>query len=144
MPIQIIMTEGLISKKTAQQMHIDVGEAFLDINGLNGNTFMTPNIIGEVLFVEKGLTFANLHVTDIAIIELRVPSFALSTQEQKNQFVSRVTDIVKKATDGKLENEKIWVNAVYAVDGMWGIGGKAYTIEELGKAIGEAAKTQAC
>lgn len=139
MPIQIIMTEGLISKKTAQQLHHDVGEVFLDLHDLKGNTFMTPNIIGEVLFVEQGLTFANLQVTDIAIVELRVPSFALSTQEQKKQFVTRVTDIVKKAAGGKLTSEQIWVNAVYAVDGMWGIGGKTYTIEELGDAIGEAA-----
>ncbi len=144
MPVQIIMTEGLISKKTAQQMHCDVGEVFLDLHDLNGNAFMTPNVIGEVIFVEKGLTFANLHVTDIAIVELRVPSFALGSQEQKDQFVSRVTDIVRKATDGKLANEQIWVNAVYAVDGMWGIGGKAYTIEELGQSIGEAAQAQAC
>jgi len=139
MPIQIIMTEGLISKKTAQQMHHDVGEAFLDLHDLNGNAFMTPNVIGEVVFVEQGLTFANLQVTDIAIVELRVPSFALNTESQKKQFVARATDIVKQAAGGKLTNEQIWVNAVYAVDGIWGIGGKTYTIEELGKAIGEAA-----
>jgi hypothetical protein len=45
---------------------------------------------------------------------------------------------VLKATDGKLPIENIWVNAVYAVDGIWGIGGKAYTNEQLGEAIGKA------
>lgn len=143
MPVQIIMTEGLISKETAQKIHSEVGETFLDVHGLSGNTFMTPNIIGEVVFVEKGLTFSGNEVKDIAIVELRVPAFAFGEQEQKTQFVERVTDIVLKATDGKLPIENIWVNAVYAVDGIWGIGGKNYTNEQLGEAIGTAASANA-
>lgn len=139
MPVQIILTEGLVSKKDAQQLHHDVADIFLDLHDLDGNAFMTPNIIGEVIFVEQGLTFSNKQVSDLAIVELRVPSFALNTQEQKDQFVERVTETVKKAAGGKLTNEQIWVNAVYAVDGLWGIGGKAYTIEELGESISKAA-----
>lgn len=143
MPVQIIMTEGLMSKEAAQQLHHNVAKIFLDLHEISGNSFMMPNIIGEVVFVEQGLTFANQQVTDIAIVELRVPSFALSTQEQKNQFVERVTNTVEKAADGKLKTDQIWVNAVYAVEGLWGIAGKAYTNEELGEAIGNAAETQA-
>jgi len=139
MPIQIIVTEGLINKATAQQMHNDVAEIFLDLHDISGNAFMAPNIIGEVIFVEKGLTFSNQQVADLAIVELRVPSFALSSQEQKDQFVKRVTDIVEKAAMGKLKPDQIWVNAVYAVEGLWGIAGKAFTNQEMGEAIGKAA-----
>jgi phenylpyruvate tautomerase PptA (4-oxalocrotonate tautomerase family) len=143
MPIQIIMTEGLVSKEEAQKMHHDVAETLLDLHGISGNAFMRPNVIGEVVFVEKGLTFSDQQVKDIAIVELRVPSFVLSTQEQKNEFVKRVTAIVQKAAGDKLAIENIWVNAVYAVEGVWGIAGKAYTNEELGAAIGKAAESQA-
>ncbi|MBL4789748.1 MAG: hypothetical protein JKY60_12140 [Kordiimonadaceae bacterium] len=139
MPIQIIMTEGLISKETAQQLHHDVAEIFLDLHDLSGNSFMAPNIIGEVIFVERGLTFSNQQVADLAIVELRVPSFALSGQEQKDAFVKRVTDTVEKAAAGKLKSSQIWVNAVYAVEGLWGIGGKAYSNEEMLENIGAAA-----
>ncbi len=142
MPVQIIMTEGLVSKETAQQLHHEVGEIFLDLHNITGNAFMAPNIIGEVIFVEKGLTFSGQKNNDIVIVELRVPSFTFSAQEQKSQFVMRVTNAVKKATDNNLASEQIWVNAVYAVEGLWGIAGKAYTNEELGKAIGKASKLQ--
>ncbi len=99
MPVQIIITEGLVSKEVARK------------------------------------------AKDIAIVELRMPSFALDTQKQKNQFVERVTAIVKTAVGEKLPIENIWVNAVHAVDGIWGIGGKAYTNEDLGEAIGKAAES---
>ena len=139
MPVQIILTEGLLSKTNAQQLHHDVTEIFLDLHDLEGNSFMTPNVIGEVIFAEKGLTFSNKQVSDLAIVELRVPSFAFATREQKEQFVARVTDTVESAAGGKLPRNQIWVNAVYAVDGLWGIAGKAYTIEELSESIGKAA-----
>lgn len=140
MPIEVIMTEGLVSKADAQKMHREIAETFLAKHNIAGNAFMTPNIIGEVTFVEKGLSFSNLEPADIAIVELRAPGFALESQEQKEQFVSEVTQIVLRATAGKLPIEQIWVNMVYAVDGMWGIGGKAYTNADLGAAIGAAAE----
>lgn len=139
MPVQIIMTEGLVTKEKAQEIHHAVTEVFLQLHQMSENAFMVPNVIGEVVFVEKGLTFAGKEVKDIAIVELRVPSFAFGTQEQKTAFVERVTDIVLKATDNKLPIDQIWVNAVYAVDGLWGIAGRAYTNEDLGNAISEAA-----
>jgi len=139
MPIQIIMTEGLVAKSEAQQLHCDVAQAFLDAHQIGANPFMLPNIIGEVVFMEKGLTFAGKKVTDLAIVELRVPSFTFGSQEQRNQFVETVTERVFKAASGKLSKEQIWVNAVYAVDGIWGIAGKAYTNAELGQAIQKAA-----
>ena len=61
--------------------------------------------------------------------------------DQRQQFVSRVTKMVQEETS--LPIEQIWVNAVYAVEGMWGIAGKAYTNEELGEAIGKAANAEA-
>jgi len=138
MPIQIIMTEGLISVEAAQEMHQKVGQAFLDNHQISDNRFMLPNIIGEVVFMNKELTFSGLQVAPIAIVELRVPSFTFGTQKQKDQFVQEVTDIVHTITDGKLPKESIWVNAVYTVDGLWGIAGRAYTNEQLGESIKQA------
>lgn len=135
MPIQIIVTDGLISKSAAQKMHQAVGQAFLDHHQISDNRFMLPNIVGEVVFIDPDVTFAGLAPAPIAVVELRVPSFTFGTQEQKTRFVQDVTDIVLTHTEGKLAKESIWVNAVYAVDGLWGIAGKAYTNEQLGNAI---------
>ncbi|WP_250656276.1 tautomerase family protein [Alkalimarinus coralli] len=135
MPIQITMTEGLVSHEAAKKMHQEVGQAFLDNHQISDNRFMLPNVIGEVVFIDKGLTFAGLQVSTLAIVELKVPSFTFGTQAQKDKFVKDVTDIVLTYTDGKLPKESIWVSAVYAVDGLWGIAGKAYKNEQLGESI---------
>lgn len=119
-------------------MHQAVGQAFLDNHQISDNRFMLPNIVGEVVFMDSELTFSGLKPSPLAIVELRVPSFTFSTQAQKDKFVREVTDIVLTHTEGKLSMESVWVNAVYAVEGLWGIAGKAYTNEELGKAIQHA------
>ncbi|MDO3386879.1 hypothetical protein QWI17_13610 [Gilvimarinus sp. SDUM040013] len=139
MPVQIIMTEGLASKVEAQKAHAEISQVFLDLHQISNNSFMLPNIIGEVVFVEEGLTFSGKATSSIAIVELRVPSFTFGTQQQKDEFVQKATDIILRATSGKLSKEHVWVNAVYAVDGLWGIAGKAYSNEELGQAIQTAA-----
>ena len=138
MPIQIIMTEGLTSKDAAQKMHRQVGQAFLDNHQISNNQFMLPNIVGEVVFMDPDITFSGLKASPIAVVELRVPSFTFGTQEQKDNFVQEATNIVFDATNGKLPKESIWVNAVYAVDGLWGIAGKAYTNDQRGVAIQQA------
>lgn len=135
MPIQIIVTDGLLSKSAAQQAHADIAQAFLDIHQISDNRFMLPNVVGEVVFVERGLTFSGKQLNALAIIELRVPSFTFGTQQQKDLFVQQATNIMLRATEGKLPKEFVWVNAVYAVDGLWGIAGKAYSNVELEQAI---------
>jgi phenylpyruvate tautomerase PptA (4-oxalocrotonate tautomerase family) len=135
MPIQIRLSEGLIPKSKAQALHHQVSQLFLDIHQLSGNLFLQPNVIGEVIFVDRDLTFANQTNTPIAVIELKVPTFTFGAPAQKEQFIEKATDMVFNACDGKLAKTAIWVNVVHTVDGLWGIGGKAYSNEALQQAI---------
>ncbi|TVZ41589.1 hypothetical protein P886_0936 [Alteromonadaceae bacterium 2753L.S.0a.02] len=139
MPIQIIVSEGLLSETDAQALHSQISQLFLDVHEISNNPFMIPNVVGEVVFMNPHLTFSGKQVGPVAIVELRVPSFTFTTQAQKDQFVAQATDIVFNACNGKLPRKSIWVNAVYAVDGLWGIEGKAYSNTELGEAIQQAA-----
>lgn len=41
-----------------------------------------------------------------------------------------MTDAIEKAAAGRLERNRIYINMLYG-DGFWGVGGKAYTDEEL-------------
>lgn len=140
MPLQIIATEGVIPVSAEQELFAAVTDTFLKLHNVLGNAFMTPNVIGEFSIVPKGRTFAGGKADDIVIVELKAPSFALETAEQKQAFVAEVTDLVVKATGGKHSRDRIYVNMVYAIDGLWGIAGKAYTNADLGAAIQAAAK----
>jgi len=139
MPIQIIATEGVIPVSAENGLFAAVTDSFLKLHNLSGNAFMTPNIIGEFSIVPKGRTYSGGKPTDIVIVEVKTPSFAFEAQDQKNAFVKDVTEAVVKATGGKHPKDQIFVNQVHAIDGIWGIGGKAYTNAELGAACHQAA-----
>lgn len=138
MPVQIIATEGVIARHRAAELHCEIVELFLSVHGLSGNRFMQPNVIGEVVFVDPDLSFANKASAKIVVVELRVPSFAFPDQQIKNEFVAQATRLVIAAAEGRLAAEQVWVNAVFAVDGLWGIGGKAYSNDQLLEEISAA------
>jgi len=138
MPLQIIATEGIFTEPAEKEVFAAVTESFLKHHNLVGNKFMTPNVIGEITIVPKGRTFAGGKPDNLVIIEIKAPSFALATQEQKQSFVMEVTEAALKASNGRVARERVYVNMVYAVDGLWGIGGRAFTNQELGEAIAGA------
>ena len=139
MPIQIIVPEGVLTPSAETEAFRKLTELLLRLHGLTGNTFMTPNIVGEVTVAPKGRTFSGGKPTAIAIFELKVPSFVLPTQELKDAWISEGTAIIEQATAGRIKRENIYSSVTYAVEGAWGIGGKAYSNAELGSAVAAAA-----
>jgi phenylpyruvate tautomerase PptA (4-oxalocrotonate tautomerase family) len=139
MPIAIIATEGILSPQSEQSAFAEITASFLRLHGLSGNPFLAPNIIGEIQQIPKGKSFAGGKPADIVIVELKVPSFVLATEEQKRAFVAEATAIMLRAGGGRIGRERIYVNMVFAVDGLWGIDGRTYTIQELGEAVAAAA-----
>ena len=139
MPIAVYATEGLLSSAAEKKAFKELTAALLKQLDLVGNTFLTPNVIGEIHIIPKGQTFSGGEPNDIVVVELKIPSFALATLDQKQGFISEATDIFVTAAGGKLPKERIFVNMVYTVDGFWGIAGKAYTNAQLGEAVQMAA-----
>ena len=138
MPLTLIVTEGVLPKQREQDTIAKLSESFLRLHGLAGNKFLTPNVIGHVQVLPNGSTFSGLKPTPVAIVEWLTPSFAFTSSEIQNAYIKEATDIVFAAANGKHPRESIWVNLKYAVDGMWGIGGKAFTNAELGAAVAAA------
>ena len=140
MPYQVIVTDGVLSDEAQQQVFAKLTDLLLELHGLTGNPFMTPNVIGEVTVAPKGKTFSGGKPADIAIIELKVPSFVLTDPQAKKTWVKASADIVHAAAEGRLPRDRIYASVTYAVEGTWGIGGTAYENNELGAAIsGQAA-----
>ena len=139
MPIQIIVPEGVLTADAEAEAFKKLTDLLLRLHGLSGNKFMTPNVIGEVTVVPKGRTFSGGKPTDIAVFELKVPSFVLPTQELKDAWIGEGTDIIEQATKGRIKREHIYASVSYAVEGAWGIGGTAYSNAALGSAVTGAA-----
>ena len=135
MTIQIIVPEGVLTADAEAEAFKKLTDLLLRLHGLSGNKFMTPNVIGEVTVVPKGRTFSGGKPTDIAVFELKVPSFVLPTQELKDAWIGEGTDIIEAAAKGRVKREHIYASVSYAVDGAWGIGGVAYSNSDLGSAV---------
>jgi hypothetical protein len=135
MPIQLIVPEGALTPAAEAEAFRQLTDLLLRLHGLSGNRFMTPNVIGEVSIVPRGRTFSAGKASDIAIFELKVPSFVLPTQELKDAWISEGTTIIEQAAQGRIKREHIFANVTYAVDGAWGIGGIAYSNADLGSAV---------
>jgi len=138
MPLTLLITEGVLPKDREQDTVARLSEAFLRLHGLAGNRFLTPNVIGHVQVLAAGSSYSGLKAAPVAIVEWLTPSFAFATREIQTAYVAEATEIIHEASGRRHPRESIWVNLKHAVDGMWGIGGKAYTNAELGELVAQA------
>ena len=90
--------------------------------------------VGESLGTDAPEPFVN--------VALRVPTFSLDTAEKRSAFVTSMTDAIQEAASGRLERDRIYINMLYG-DGFWGVGGRAYTDDELQKELEQARQLQA-
>jgi phenylpyruvate tautomerase PptA (4-oxalocrotonate tautomerase family) len=139
MPISVQVTKGLLSPKGEREVFPLIADALLQAHGLSGNRFMTPNVIGHLVVSPECDSYVAGRPQSLAIVEIKVPAITFPNAEVKQAFVGAVTDIIDRLTAGSDPRERTFVNVTYAVDGTWGIGGKAYSNAELGAAITEAA-----
>jgi len=135
MPIAIQLSSGLLTSDGERTVFSRIAAILLDVHGLSGNRFMAPNVIGHVTVVPEGTSYVEDKPQSLAVVEVKVPSVAFPTHEVQQAFVQRVTDVIDELKAGTHPRTRTFVNVTYAVDGAWGIAGKAYTKAELGAAI---------
>jgi hypothetical protein len=135
LPLTLTVTEGVLPKGKEKAAFARLSEAMLKWHGLSGNKFMTPAVIGSILVLKEEHTYSGAKETPVAFVEWKVPSFAFATREIQIGYVQEATDIIHEMSGGRQPKEHIWVNVLHAVDGAWGIAGKAMTNAELKEAV---------
>jgi phenylpyruvate tautomerase PptA (4-oxalocrotonate tautomerase family) len=139
MPITLTVPEGLLPPETETEVFAGLTRALLRVTGLEGNAFMTANVVGTLNRLPTDHVFAGGKPAPAVFIELKLPGIALTTTEAKQAFIEAATDVVERAAGGRLRRDHIWTNIVYAADEAWGIGGHAYSNAELVGVIQETA-----
>lgn len=142
MPITLTVPEGLLPPETETEMFAGLTRALLRVTQLEGNAFMTANVVGTLNKLPPDRIFAGGKPTPAVFIELKLPGIALATAEAKQAFIEAATEVVEHAANGRVRRDHIWTNIVYAADEAWGIGGRAYSNAQLVGAIREAASTR--
>jgi phenylpyruvate tautomerase PptA (4-oxalocrotonate tautomerase family) len=139
MPISVHVTQGLLTPYGEREVLPLVADALLRVHSLSGNRFMTPNVVGHLTVSPESASYAGGKSQSLAVVEVKVPATTFPNTEVKQAFVSAVTDIIDRLNTGAHPRERTYVNVTYAVEGTWGIGGKAYSNAELGEAIQRSA-----
>ncbi|MFZ6775842.1 tautomerase family protein [Undibacterium sp. Ji83W] len=135
MPISVQVTTDLLTLEGERDVLPLVADALLRVHGLTGNKFMTPNVVGHLAVSPEARSYAGGKLQSLAVVEVKVPSVTFPTAEVKQAFVSEVTDIIDRLKQGAHPRERTYVNVTYAVDGTWGIAGKAYSNAEMGESV---------
>jgi len=139
MPISVQVTQDLLTSRGEHEILPLIADALLRTHGLSGNAFMAPAVIGHLNVTPESHSYVGGKAQSLAVIEIKVPSVTFPNAQVKQAFVGAVTDIVDHLKAGAHPRERTFVNVTYAVDGAWGIGGKAYSNAELDEAIQHAA-----
>jgi hypothetical protein len=142
MPITLTVSEGVFTQEDEGPVFAELTEALLEVEGLTGNAFLAPNVIGTLTVLPRDRTFVQGRAEPAAFVELKLPAVALAASDKQRQFVERATEIVLRRAGGRLTPTQVWVNVVHAVDGGWGIAGRRYDNAALVDAIQNAAVVQ--
>ena len=137
MPLTLTLTEGVLPAGQEKIAFSRLSEAMLKWHGLTGNKFMTAAVIGSIQVVSKAHTYSGLQENPVVFVEWKVPPVAFTNREVQVGYIAEATQIIHDLSGGRQPKERIWVNVVHAVDGAWGIAGKAMTNAQLGEAIAQ-------
>lgn len=135
MPLTVIATQGVFTPENEKKIVPELSTLMLKLHGLAGNKFMTPVVIGHLELVSPDLIFSGGVPVSAVFIEWKVPALGFSNQQLLTDYVKEATDIAVELSGGKLSRKHVFVNVVHAVDGSWGVHGKAYNNAELAEAI---------
>lgn len=138
MPISVNVTQGLLSPNGEREVLSRIADTLLRVHGLARNSFMTPNVVGHLVVSPGSQCYVGGKAQSLAVVDVKVPAITFPNAEVKQVFVSAVTNIIDELKAGPHPRERTYVAVTYAVDGIWGVGGKAYSNAELGAAIQQA------
>ncbi|AZQ55400.1 Tautomerase enzyme [Burkholderia cenocepacia] len=142
MPITLTVSEGVFTQEDEGPVFAELTDALLEVEGLTGNAFLAPNVIGTLNVLPRDRTFVQGRAEAAAFVELKLPAVALAAPDTQRRFVERATEIVLRRAGGRLTPGQVWVNVVHAVDGGWGIAGRRYDNAALVDSIQRAAAVQ--
>jgi len=87
MPIAIQLSPGLLTTDGQRTVFSRIADILLDVHGLRGNKFMTPNVIGHVTVLPEGTSYVDGKPQSLAVVEVKVPSVTFPNRQVQQAFV---------------------------------------------------------
>ena len=135
MPITVTAPRGVLTATGEREVLPRLTAALIEASGLTGNSFFTSIVGGTVHILAPGDIYVGGANRPVVMVELKLANVGLPTVDARSAFIAAATDIVDALTITGHDRENTWVNIVNAPDGGWGIGGIAYTGDDLIAAV---------
>ena len=135
MPITVTAPRGVLTETGERVVLPRLTDALIDVSGLTGNDFFASVVGGTVHVLDAHDVYAGGANRPLVMVELKLPNIGLPTLEARAAFIAAATDVIDSLTVPEHLRENTWVNILNAPDGAWGLGGKAYTGEDLLAAV---------
>jgi phenylpyruvate tautomerase PptA (4-oxalocrotonate tautomerase family) len=143
MPITVTAPRGVLTPAGEREILPQLSAALIEASGGTGNSFLTSIVGGTVHILDPKDIYAGLVNRPVVMVELKLPDIGLASIEARAAFISAATGVVERLTVAGHESENTWVNILNAPNGAWGVGGRAYTGEDLIASINDAATASA-
>lgn len=131
MPITVTAPRGVLTDSGERDILPLLSMALVEASGLAGNTYFASLVGGTVHILEPENVYAGGVNRPLVLVELKLPNIGLPAFEARAAFIASATEIVGKLTVAGHDPNDTWVNILNAPDGGWGIGGRAYTGDDL-------------
>jgi hypothetical protein len=138
MPITVTTSVGRLTPRGEDEILPALTDALLEVTGATDNPFLRSIVGGTVQLLDPRRLYRGGVHGSLVLVELKLPPVALSDIETRTAFIAAATDVVDALTVDDHRRDDTWVNILHAPDGGWGIGGRAYTGEQLLAAAGGA------
>jgi phenylpyruvate tautomerase PptA (4-oxalocrotonate tautomerase family) len=131
MPITVTAPSGELTAIGEREILPRLTHALLEATGAVGNGFLTSIVGGTVHVLDADRIYAGGINRPVVMVELKLPSVALSSPDTRSSFIAAATEIVDALTVDGHDRRDTWVNILHAPDRGWGIGGRAYSDADL-------------
>jgi phenylpyruvate tautomerase PptA (4-oxalocrotonate tautomerase family) len=135
MPITVTAPRGVLTEAGRCEILPQLTKALAEASGAADNRFLISIIGGTVHILEAEDIYAAGANRPVVMVELKLPNIGLPDQASRAAFIAAATDIVDELTVVGHERANTWVNIFNAPDGGWGLGGRAYSGEDLIAAV---------
>ena len=131
MAIDIVASAGVFEAATEADVMTGVFQALLAAIDAVGDE-RVASIMGVSLHVlPAARVMMGGRVTSSVRIDVVLPAVALASFRRRRRFIEDATAAVVAASSDPEIRERVVVRVVHSVDGGWGIGGHAFTNDEI-------------
>jgi phenylpyruvate tautomerase PptA (4-oxalocrotonate tautomerase family) len=129
MPLDLYVPKGSLARDKRATLASELTENLLKWTDASDDDAIRANVSVWVHELPSDAVNAGGHPANVARLDIKVPTVALTTRERRQGVIADATAIVQRAATAPFEH--VWVIVSHAIDGGWGVDGRAFSEDDF-------------